>query len=71
MGSYSAPGGPGNIRSHNQRMSSSISNAHADQSPTRAKPSGMQNSELVQTPNQLRQGEDPGKREVGAETFLV
>ncbi|KAK7118322.1 hypothetical protein R3I94_021977 [Phoxinus phoxinus] len=62
-GSYSAPGGPGNIRSHNQRMSSSISNAHADQSPTRTKPSGMQNSELVQTPNQLRQGEDPGKRE--------
>ncbi|CAM4722406.1 hypothetical protein PO909_017064 [Leuciscus waleckii] len=57
--SYSAPGGPGNIRSHNQRMSSSISNAHADE----AKPSGMQNSEQVQTPNQLRQGEDPGKRE--------
>ncbi|XP_077100726.1 advillin isoform X2 [Siphateles boraxobius] len=62
-GSYSAPGGPGNIRSHNHRMSSSISNAHANQSPARAKPSGMQDSELVQTPNQLRQGEDPGKRE--------
>ncbi|XP_056104841.1 advillin isoform X2 [Rhinichthys klamathensis goyatoka] len=64
-GSYSAPGGPENIRSHNQRMSSSISNAHADQSPTRAKPFGMHHSELAQTPNvnQLRQGEDPGKRE--------
>lgn len=47
-------------------MSSSISSAHADG----AKPSGVQNSELVQTPNQLRQGEDPGKREVGAETIF-
>ncbi|ROK23376.1 Advillin [Anabarilius grahami] len=63
-GSYSAPGGPGNIRSHNQRMSSSISSAHVDQSPTRAKPSGMPNSEqLVKTPNQLPQGADPEKRE--------
>lgn len=53
-------------------MSSSISSAHVDQSPTRAKPSGMPNSEqLVKTPNQLPQGADPEKREVGAENFLV
>ncbi|XP_039522879.1 advillin isoform X1 [Pimephales promelas] len=65
VGNYSAPGGPGNIRSHNQRMSSSITSAHADQSPIRTKPFGIHNSELAQTPNvnQLRQGQDPGKRE--------
>uniref|UniRef100_A0A8C1TVL1 Villin-like n=1 Tax=Cyprinus carpio TaxID=7962 RepID=A0A8C1TVL1_CYPCA len=63
-GSYSAPGGPGNIKSHNQRMSSSISNAYVDQSLSRAKPSGMLHSEqLVKTPNQLPQGLDPEKRE--------
>uniref|UniRef100_A0A671SLG4 Villin-1-like n=1 Tax=Sinocyclocheilus anshuiensis TaxID=1608454 RepID=A0A671SLG4_9TELE len=64
-GSYSAPGGPGNIKSHNQRMSSSISNAYVDQSPSRAKPSGMLHSEqLVKTPqHQLPQGVDPEKRE--------
>uniref|UniRef100_A0A8C1P4C2 Villin-like n=1 Tax=Cyprinus carpio TaxID=7962 RepID=A0A8C1P4C2_CYPCA len=71
-GSYSAPGGPGNIKSHNQRMSSSISNAYVDQSLSRAKPSGMLHSEqLVKTPNQLPQGLDPEKREVGTETFSV
>uniref|UniRef100_A0A671RGX1 Advillin-like n=1 Tax=Sinocyclocheilus anshuiensis TaxID=1608454 RepID=A0A671RGX1_9TELE len=63
-GSYSAPGGPGNIKSHNQRMSSSISSAYVDQSPSRAKPSGMLHSEqLVKKPNQLPQGVDPEKRE--------
>uniref|UniRef100_A0A672RD85 Villin like n=1 Tax=Sinocyclocheilus grahami TaxID=75366 RepID=A0A672RD85_SINGR len=63
-GSYSAPGGPGNIKSHNQRMSSSIASAYVDQSPSRAKPSGMLHSEqLVKTPNQLPQGVDPEKRE--------
>ncbi|XP_059390520.1 advillin-like isoform X2 [Carassius carassius] len=63
-GSYSAPGGPGNIKSHSQRMSSSISSAYVDQSLSRAKPSGMLHSEqLVKTPNQLPQGVDPGKRE--------
>uniref|UniRef100_A0A672P2Y1 Villin like n=1 Tax=Sinocyclocheilus grahami TaxID=75366 RepID=A0A672P2Y1_SINGR len=64
-GSYSAPGGPRNIKSHNQRMSSSISNAYVDQSPSRAKPSGMLHSEqLVETPqHQLPQGVDPEKRE--------
>ncbi|XP_058620742.1 advillin isoform X2 [Onychostoma macrolepis] len=64
-GSYSAPGGPGNIKSHNQRMSSSISNAYVDQSPSGAKPSGMLHSEqLVKTTqHQLPQGVDPEKRE--------
>ncbi|XP_042608317.1 advillin isoform X3 [Cyprinus carpio] len=64
-GSYSAPGGPGNIKSHNQRISSSISNAYVDQSPSRAKPSGMLHSEqLVKAPqHQLPQGADLEKRE--------
>ncbi|KAL0156766.1 hypothetical protein M9458_048012, partial [Cirrhinus mrigala] len=66
-GSYSAPGGPGNIKSHNQRMSS-ITNAHVDQSPNKAKPSGMVHSEQL-VKNQLPQGADPEKREVGIETY--
>ncbi|KTF87134.1 hypothetical protein cypCar_00041142, partial [Cyprinus carpio] len=72
-GSYSAPGGPGNIKSHNQRISSSISNAYVDQSPSRAKPSGMLHSEqLVKAPqHQLPQGADLEKREVGTETFSM
>ncbi|XP_021325989.1 villin-like protein isoform X3 [Danio rerio] len=61
VGNYSAPGGPGSIRSHNQRMSSV---QFGDGSQNRAKPSGMQNSEqLVKMPNQLPQGLDPEKRE--------
>ncbi|KAK2870032.1 hypothetical protein Q8A67_024424 [Cirrhinus molitorella] len=64
-GGYSAPGGPGNIKSHNQRMSSSISHTYTDQSPNRGKPSGMVHSEqLVKTPqHQPPQGADPEKRE--------
>ncbi|XP_073686433.1 advillin [Garra rufa] len=64
-GGYSAPGGPGNIKTHNQRMPSSISSAYADHSPNRAKTSGMVHSEqLVKTPQQqLPQGGDPEKRE--------
>ncbi|XP_052398778.1 advillin-like isoform X1 [Carassius gibelio] len=62
--SYSAPGGPGNIKSHSQRMSSSNSSTYVDQSLSRAKPSGMLHSEqLLKSPNQLPQGVDPGKRE--------
>ncbi|RXN14826.1 villin [Labeo rohita] len=55
-GSYSAPGGPGNIKSHSQRMASSISSAYVDQSPNKAKASGMAHSEPPQ-------GVDPEKRE--------
>ncbi|XP_050953939.1 advillin isoform X1 [Labeo rohita] len=55
-GSYSAPGGPGNIKSHSQRMASSISSAYVDQSSNKAKASGMAHSEPPQ-------GVDPEKRE--------
>ncbi|XP_051969503.1 villin-1-like isoform X2 [Xyrauchen texanus] len=62
VGSYSAPGGPGNIKSQNQQMLSS--STHINQSPSKGKPSGMQSSEQpVKTPNMLPSGVDPGKRE--------
>ncbi|XP_065114195.1 advillin isoform X2 [Paramisgurnus dabryanus] len=60
-GSYSAPGGPGNIKPINQKTQSSSSSAQNN-----GKLSGPVNSEqlLNKTPGQLPPGVDPDKREV-------
>ncbi|XP_051970488.1 villin-1-like [Xyrauchen texanus] len=52
MGSYSAPGGPGNMKSQNQQTPSS--SAHINH-PSSEQPN--------KTPSQLPSGEDPNKRE--------
>ncbi|KAI7792762.1 putative villin-like protein, partial [Triplophysa rosa] len=61
-GSYTAPGGPGNIKPINQRTQSSSSSAQR-QSSGKAQP--VRSEELVnKTPGQPSHGVDPDKREV-------
>lgn len=63
MGSYTAPGGPGSVKSINQRIQSSSSSAQIESS-SKAKP--VSSEQLVnKIAGQLPPGVDPDKKEVG------